>query len=223
MVENLGRCDKKQYEHCGPHPQYPDVGQRLPPFGCVNWKAEPSMAENDAPELKPCPFCGRDATIRKSNSYFQVACDSCDVSMLEMSATAVAKAWNTRADLAAHGAAQDDLWSDLEVVVECIDIPLPQKDSIVAAIRRTQVKFADAIRQAQRETCVWSLDDLMEGDLWETDCGQAFQFNDDGPEGNHFKFCYYCGKPLEALRRTESDEVDEAAALRAEGKGEGNG
>lgn len=39
-AERLGRCDWKQYEHCGPHEQIPNVGQRLPPFGCKNWKPE---------------------------------------------------------------------------------------------------------------------------------------------------------------------------------------
>lgn len=77
-----------------------------------------------------------------------------------------------------------------------------------------------AVRQVRRETCVWSLDDVMDGDIWETQCDQAFQFNDGGPEDNHFKFCYCCGRPLEVLRRTESEGVDAAAALRAEGEGE---
>lgn len=36
----LGRCDFRQYEHGGPHERIPDVGQRLPPFGCKNWKPE---------------------------------------------------------------------------------------------------------------------------------------------------------------------------------------
>lgn len=45
----IGRCDFKQYEHCGPHERIPEIGQRLPPFGCKNWKLdaapEPTTAE----------------------------------------------------------------------------------------------------------------------------------------------------------------------------------
>ena len=33
----LGMCDKRQYEHNGPHPQIVDWGQNHPPFPCVNW------------------------------------------------------------------------------------------------------------------------------------------------------------------------------------------
>ena len=29
-----------------------------------------------------------------------------------------------------------------------------------------------------------------------TDCDNTFQFNNAGPEENHFKFCPYCGKPI---------------------------
>lgn len=41
----LGRCDFKQYEHCGPHERIPDVGQRLPPFGCKNWQPDSPSTE----------------------------------------------------------------------------------------------------------------------------------------------------------------------------------
>lgn len=42
MSEKLGTCDKKQYEHCGPHPRYGEIGQAGPPFLCVNWKPNPA-------------------------------------------------------------------------------------------------------------------------------------------------------------------------------------
>lgn len=57
MKKILGRCDKKQYEHCGPHPRYADVGQKLPPFPCMNWKedaAQNSVADVSSPAL-PAP------------------------------------------------------------------------------------------------------------------------------------------------------------------------
>lgn len=95
---------------------------------------------------------------------------------------------------------------------------LPPEEGALWELLMFVQRELDAVRQARRKTCVWSLDDATDSSLWETDCGQAFQFNDEGPEENHFRFCYYCGNPLEALRRTESDEVDEAAALRAEGE-----
>lgn len=58
------------------------------------------------------------------------------------------------------------------------------------------------------EKCVWAVDDIMDGDLWETACGATFQFNDGGPEDNEFKFCYKCGKPIEVYRRSEDDDED---------------
>lgn len=46
---SLGRCDFKQYEHCGAHEQIPDVGQRLPPFGCKNWKVNAGTEHHSVP------------------------------------------------------------------------------------------------------------------------------------------------------------------------------
>ncbi len=40
----LGLCDKKQYEHSGPHECIPERGQKLPPFPCVNWRAGEARA-----------------------------------------------------------------------------------------------------------------------------------------------------------------------------------
>ena len=50
------------------------------------------------------------------------------------------------------------------------------------------------------KTCVWAIDDNWDGCMWETSCGQAFQFTDGGPEENSFKFCYHCGKPIQIVR-----------------------
>ena len=44
--------------------------------------------------------------------------------------------------------------------------------------------------------CTWTVDE--EG-TWKTGCGNLFQFEADGPHENHFKFCPYCGKPIEAV------------------------
>lgn len=42
--------------------------------------------------------------------------------------------------------------------------------------------------------CEWS-EEPDEG-LWNSDCGNSFLFNDDGPIANGFKFCPYCGLAL---------------------------
>lgn len=34
---------------------------------------------------------------------------------------------------------------------------------------------------------------------WDTSCGGAFQFIDDGPKENGMKFCPYCGRTLVAI------------------------
>lgn len=47
-TQQLGRCDFKQYEHCGPHERIPEGGQSFPPFGCKNWHAdEPQEIKED--------------------------------------------------------------------------------------------------------------------------------------------------------------------------------
>ena len=57
-------------------------------------------------------------------------------------------------------------------------------------------------------TCTWTLDDCGDGEVWETACGQAFQFFDGSASDNKMKFCCYCGKPLEEVRTSQlvSDE-----------------
>lgn len=64
-------------------------------------------------------------------------------------------------------------------------------------------------------TCAWVLDDATDSCLWETGCGQAFQFTDGGPEDNLFRYCYKCGKEIEAVRTTEDEEDEEAADAKA--------
>ena len=45
--------------------------------------------------------------------------------------------------------------------------------------------------------CVWRLDsDEWNGDSWDTECGDKFQFTVDGPVENGFRYCPYCGGGL---------------------------
>ena len=49
--------------------------------------------------------------------------------------------------------------------------------------------------------------------LWGTSCGKAFEFTEDGPEANGFKFCPYCGNPLVEVAYADEDvdeELDQA-------------
>ena len=47
--ETVGTCDKRQYEHNGPHEEIREHGQRMPPFPCVNWKPLASKLPHPEP------------------------------------------------------------------------------------------------------------------------------------------------------------------------------
>lgn len=53
-MDDLGMCDKRQYEHNGPHQRITEHGQNMPPFPCVNW--HPVVARSERP-LIVC-LCG---------------------------------------------------------------------------------------------------------------------------------------------------------------------
>ena len=40
------------------------------------------------------------------------------------------------------------------------------------------------------DSCQWKEDG---GGIWQTNCGNAFEFTMDGPTENQFRFCPYCG------------------------------
>ena len=48
--------------------------------------------------------------------------------------------------------------------------------------------------------CEWSTDGEI--DMWETTCGKAFVFNEDGPIANGFEFCPFCGLSLDEPKNT---------------------
>lgn len=53
----------------------------------------------------------------------------------------------------------------------------------------------------QFRECIWTPD--ING-IWETQCDNMFEFTDDGPHDNGFKYCPYCGGKL-----IETEFVDE--------------
>ena len=81
-----------------------------------------------APELKPCPFCGGEASISKDHdpdgngAFYAVKCRKCRAKSPEIYAVEtcnihfaqVRDAWNRRADLAAVQPAQGDYFEGLE-------------------------------------------------------------------------------------------------------------
>lgn len=56
-------------------------------------------------------------------------------------------------------------------------------------------------RIEERAECVWEYVEYLSGlCIWETECGNSFQFdNDGGPLTNGMKFCPYCGARLNEL------------------------
>jgi len=52
--------------------------------------------------------------------------------------------------------------------------------------------------------CEWN-----EGDCgaYTSDCGCEFQFNDEGPTGNGFEFCPFCGKVLKEINFGEDCQI----------------
>ena len=65
----------------------------------------------------------------------------------------------------------------------------------------------------QPQFCKWRED--SSGDMWNTGCGQAFVFIDDGPKENGFKYCCYCGNVLRSVTALQAIDED---AEEVEGK-----
>ena len=52
------------------------------------------------------------------------------------------------------------------------------------------------------DTCEWTPDD---DGVFDTDCGNRFEFNVGGPAENGCRFCPYCGEPIaECLTQNEA-------------------
>lgn len=55
-------------------------------------------------------------------------------------------------------------------------------------------------------TCVWEQDEDS-GDYYSTSCGRVFCITEGTPSENSFKFCAFCGNPIEEVPyKPEPDE-----------------
>lgn len=57
--------------------------------------------------------------------------------------------------------------------------------------------------------CSWDCDSREDSGYYQSDCGHTFSFTDEGVEENGFKFCPFCGKPIEAVYHDESQITSE--------------
>jgi hypothetical protein len=71
--------------------------------------------------------------------------------------------------------------------------------------RQREGQDVTAQRRLERQPCDWALDDVGGDGVWETQCGNAFQFNDGGPTENKALFCCYCGGVLREVRTSEPE------------------
>jgi len=56
--------------------------------------------------------------------------------------------------------------------------------------------------KSKATVCRWKKD--KEDGVYDTNCGNRFEFNADGPTENHFKFCPYCGKKLKNFEKRKT-------------------
>lgn len=58
------------------------------------------------------------------------------------------------------------------------------------AMTEFPIYFTGPEEPQHHDSCQWKED----GDgIWNTGCGHLFEFTEDGPTENNFRFCYYCG------------------------------
>jgi hypothetical protein len=56
------------------------------------------------------------------------------------------------------------------------------------------------MKTKRRGDCIWTEN---EDGIYETSCGNAFEFMEGTPERNHIRFCPYCGKVLRQSKEGE--------------------
>ncbi len=61
-------------------------------------------------------------------------------------------------------------------------------------IRRVRIVVEDLDNPA---VCEWTYDDIT--DIWDSECGELWNFVDGGPEDNRVRFCHGCGKPVKVV------------------------
>jgi len=53
-------------------------------------------------KLKPCPFCGGEATIQPEGDYHEIHCEDCGIELNRRTYDETVTAWNTRAETEAE-------------------------------------------------------------------------------------------------------------------------
>ena len=87
-----------------------------------------------------------------------------------------------------------ELETELAAANERAEDAIAQSFEWAQKVERVEAKLAasEAARLAAVEPCLWT----DQEDYWQSDCGQAFVFNDGTPAENGAKFCNHCGKPI---------------------------
>ena len=147
-------------------------------------------------ELRPCPFCGKMPEIVGTPEVLIVHKCAANLDNIKLERFEV---WQQRPLEDAQSARIQALEVELaalreansKLVIQLIDAMLPQPpEAELAALRET--------------TCLWKED--LDGP-WETACGGAWEFIDDGPEENNCFYCPHCGKRIMVEKQEiESEE-----------------
>jgi hypothetical protein len=61
----------------------------------------------------------------------------------------------------------------------------------------SQARRDDDIPYHRAKTCVWQSGYEGCDEVWDTSCGNCFEFTVDGPHENSFAYCPYCGGRIE--------------------------
>ena len=139
-------------------------------------------------ELKPCPFCGNEASIKdvvvypnceKAPAY--VGCKNHCAGGSGYDLQDTINRWNNRPLEDALRARIAELGADLEAE---LDAP-PRRDGV----------------------CRWTLED-DDINLWQSDCGDAWQMEAGTPSDGHMRFCPFCGKKLEQVIPEKPEEQE---------------
>lgn len=91
-------------------------------------------------------------------------------------------------------------------VGDCLDMLLIRP--VIDGVRIVVDDGVLLVEQRRLRPCQWAVDDLGGDSVYETQCGHAFQFNEDGPAENGFKFCGYCGGQIVEARTSDDRGTD---------------